>query len=266
MSSDSVYTERGSLKERRMFFKWEARRTITENGNLLRFIFSLFIMLLICFALIFFVETVCIFAGARVGIYFIMAEWFLLFLVGAPLYVGLLRMAYLMSSRRPTDIPDMLWAFSGGRLRNVYKVSLNCLSVFAAKISISCVIGCLALCVAGFSPVRENNLLSVEALTATVLIFPLLSGMFPRSFVLPTAFFENENESFGYVLDIAKKSVRRHGGEIFLLKFSFFPLFVLSILSFGILFFIYFLPFYMFTTQLCASYFTGCVTVENYRK
>lgn len=266
MSSDGVYTERGNLRKRRMFFKWKARRTITENGNLLRFIFASLIMLLICFALLSLVETVCVFIGARVGLYLVLAEWFLLFLAGVPLYFGLLRMAYLMISLKQSDVSDILWAFRGRRLRNAYKISLHCLSVFMVKLSISCALGCLATWAVGFAPIGENGLLSVEALIALALIFPLLFGTFSRTFILPTAFFENENESFGYVLDIAKKSVRRHGGEIFLLKFSFLPLLVLSILSFGILFFIYFLPFYMFTTQLCASYFTGCLTAENYRK
>lgn len=248
----------GDMKERRLFFKWSARRVMSEKGNLLRFIGASLIALAITEAVKFTFETVCTFLDASVSTPLIAAESFLIFIVGAPLFIGLSRMAYLMSVGERTDVSDVLWSFERGNLRSSYIISLVWLVDFFFLFAFSFAMG------KGIAYAFEgiySEFFSPLSLILTALVIPFFSGAFSRMLMLPTAFFESGKVSTS--LAISKKTVGGQALEISALNVSFFPALMFSVLSLGISFFVYLLPLYMISSHICASYFTGRLTSEK---
>lgn len=247
-----------AMKERRLFFKWSAKRVMSEKGNLLRLIGASLIVLALVEAVKFTFETVCIFLDADMSTPLFAAELFLIFAVGAPLFIGLSRMAYLMSVGEETDISNVLWGFESGNLRSSYIVSLVWLSDFFFLFAFSFALG------KGIAYAFEgiySEFFSPLSLILTALVIPFFSGAFSRMLMLPTAFFES-----GSVSDALRNSRRTVGGqsrEISAFNYSFLPMLMLSVLSLGILFFVYLLPLYMISSHICASYFTGRLTSEK---
>lgn len=248
-------------RDRRLYFKYSAKRAMSERGNLLRFVGATFIMLALIEAVIYLFETVCLFLGAKITGYLLAVELVILFIVSAPLIIGLSRMAYRMSLGENTEIGDILWAYDRLRVRDAYVLAITALADMLVLLVMSFAVGrCIAYAFEGI----YAEFFSVPALIWSAIALPFLSGAFTRTFVLPAAYFESG--SLTEAFSAAKKTVKGEAFEISAFNVSFMPLLFLSILTLGILFFVYFLPFYMLSAQLCASYFVGCTTPEYYRK
>ena len=249
-------------RDRRLYFKWRAKCAMGERGNLLRFIGATFVMLAVLEAFLYFFETFCFFiVGEDMPAALLIAELVIAFVIIAPIFMGLLRMAHQMSCGRKTELADILWAYNSKRIRDAYLIALRTFAGFCALFCLSFAFGRM---VAYATEGIYAEFFSIEALLFTFAVMPFLSGAFTGAFVLPTAYFETDDLEKAIVL--SKKNISGQAFEISAFNVSFIPLLLVSMLTFGIMIFVYFLPLYMLASQLCASYFVGCCTPEYYRK
>ncbi len=245
-------------KERRLYFKWCAKRAMGEHGNLLRFIGASLIMLAVFEAFVYSYETVCYFIlGPKMSVALLAAELLIGFIVLVPLFMSLARMSHRMAFEMKTELSDILWAFSKDRIRAVYIVAIRSFFGLLGLFCLSFVFGRLVSY--AFEGIYVD-FFSKTAMYFALALVPVFSGVFSSSLILPTAFFETDDLS--EAISVAKKSRAGQALEISAFNVSFVPLFVLSLFTFGIMLFVYFLPFYMIAFQICASYFIGCNKVK----
>ncbi|MBQ8207901.1 MAG: hypothetical protein IJZ89_04110 [Clostridia bacterium] len=253
--------KKDDVLERRVYFKWQAKRAMGQRGNLLRFIGATFIMLAVAEAFICLFETVCYFIAEKVTHALLVSELFLLFVIVSPLLLALARMAYRMSLGDKTEIYDIFYYFNRERLRGAYIIAVCVFGEWLVQFALAFTVGrCIAYAFEGI----YARFFSPLSLILAVIVMPFVSGVFTRAFILPAAYFEKEdlNEAFA----VSKTSAKGQPREISLFNVSFLPLVLMSVLTLGILFFVYVLPLYMIASQLMASYFVGCNISENYRK
>ncbi|MBQ8005705.1 MAG: hypothetical protein IJ303_05285 [Clostridia bacterium] len=248
-------------RERRLYFKYCAKNAMRERGNLLRFVGAFLVLLAIAQAFRHFFETVCFFVGAGVTVPLIAAELLLIFIITAPVFVGLLRMAHKMVSGEHTELSDLFSECRSDRIRNAYEIALICIFDLFAMLGLSFAFGrCIAYAFEGM----YAELFSPLACGISTAVIPFTSGIFQKAFVLPAAYFEFAD--LETALKVSKKNRRGLSFEISAFNVSFIPLVLLSVLTLGIVFFVYLLPLYMLSWQICASYFVGSTDFENYRK
>ena len=256
---------KSSIQHRRLYFKWSAREDMKAKGNLLLFIAGAFITAFVCVASAYLLQSAVLLFDSDPSSALMAAVYFIVFLVTAPVFWGLFRMACLMSKGEKAHISDVLWCFDGfPRLRRVYALSIALMAGFCLIVCLSLVLSSTlvgALVGAPLTEMTADQTIAVVAF-AYVLIFVLLA-LSPRLVVLPALFFDGDDVSLSEAAALAKKAMRGRRREIVAFNFSFLPLVLLSILSLGILFFVYLLPLYMIAAHKYASYFAGCVISEK---
>ncbi|MEE0969207.1 MAG: hypothetical protein U0M06_07565 [Clostridia bacterium] len=219
-----------------------------QKGNLLRIFVAFFILFLFSETIVFLFETIYSVSNEKYGKYILTAGLISLFAVSAPIVLGFFRMAYLMSKGKKTEIADVFYYFSKKRLTDAYAFAVTELIYFAILFVFSFAVGRLA---AYAFDGLHGEFFSNRAFVFTLFVIPVLSGPFGSSFLLPTAYFETEDISRS--LELVRSSAGSYAKEISLFNLSFIPLAVLSYFTFGILFFVYLIPVYSISGQLCAS-------------
>lgn len=174
---------------------------------------------------------------------------FLSFLVTSPMYIGLLRMCFLAVRGEKIEISCLFWAYSDAkRMRDAVCIALaRALSAmllfaacdFAAKYTLAGI---------GF----EFEFADLPVLVSALLLAILFSGTLKVHFFLPFAYFVSEEKS-GDALGTSRRAAKRKFFEISLFNFGFVGLLILSLLTFGILFFVYLVPLYLFSSAALAN-------------
>lgn len=175
--------------------------------------------------------------------------FFLSFLVTSPMYIGLLRMCYLAVRGERIEVSCLLSEYSdAGRMRAAVCIALVrtfftgllfAVSDFAAKYALSGI---------GF----EYDFADLPVLAAALLIAIIFSGSLKTLFLLPFALFASE-ESGKSTFSVSRRAAKHEFFEISLFNLGFVGLLILSLLTFGILFFVYLVPLYLFSSAALAN-------------
>lgn len=226
--------------------KRQAVLLLGERGNLLRMsgAFLLFIAILGTAMHIF--EAICYFIFfEKIPLYMLLAETTIILALALPLCMGLSRMAYRMCIFERTEISDLFHYFAKKRIVDAYRISFTVLGGVFAQLAISFALGwVISYSLSGFG----NKMIPEEAYILTLMFFLPVSGTLPSIYVLPNAFFKSGDAN--YSLAYSKSCDRLSPKDIIGFNLSFIPLALLSVLSLGILFVVYTIPFYLVSLQL----------------
>ena len=234
----------GSMQVRK-----NAKRIMCERGNLLRLIGASFILIAVSDVLIYLFEAVCYFFFDKMPTPLFAAELLVLFFVISPLMAAIARMAFRMCLHETTDISDIMYYFKRERMRDTYFLSLFVLGELLLQFGFSFAFG--RLFAYAFEGIH-SDLFSPMTMALTFFFMPILSGLFPKTLTVPNAFFRTEK--LGEAFSLPAGDSRGQAKEVMLFNISFVPLLLLSLLTLGILFFVYLLPLYMISAQLFASH------------